>query len=60
MKQIFLGQVSGPLERSPEFYRVKKVVNSTQFTIGEKLNKERVSRLCADKRWKVTITDGTL
>ena len=60
MKQIFLGQVSGPLERSLKFYRVKKLVNSTRFTIGEKLSYERVTSLCNDAQWKVIITDGTL
>ena len=60
MKQIFLGQVSGPLERSPKFYRVKKLVNSMRYDIGDKLSADGVADLCDDAQWKVTITDGTL
>ena len=60
MRQIHLGQVQGPLERTPIFYRVKKLVNSNQFRIGEKLTADYVSGLCDDATWTVTITDGTL
>ncbi len=60
MKQIFLGQVQGPLERTPVFYRVKKLVNSTRYRIGEKLSEGSVTGLCGDAQWRVTITDGAL
>ena len=59
-RQIHLGQVQGPLERDPPFYRVKKLVNSTQFRIGEKLTSLAVQELCGLPGWTVTITDGTL
>ena len=60
MKQIFLGQVQGPLERTPTSYRVKKLVNSNQFRIGEKLTDICVTSLCSNAAWTVTITYGTL
>ena len=58
MKQIFLGQVQGPLERDPPFYRVKKLVNTNRFRIGEKLTNLAVNELCHLPGWTVTITDG--
>ena len=61
MKQIFLGQVQGPLERTPVFYRVKKLVNDNRYRIGEKLTADQVERLCEHPAWwTVTITDGTI
>lgn len=57
-KRITLGQViSGDRQA---FYRVKKLVNSTRFMIGEKLSSDRVTGLCKDAAWTVTIIDGGL
>lgn len=59
-KRITLGQRCGSTEHDPIAYRVKKIVNSTEFRIGETLTSLAVKELCYLPDWTVTIIDGTL
>lgn len=59
-KRITLGQVTGNFEHTPTFYRVKKLVNSTRYRIGEKLTELATTELCGLPDWTVTIIDGNL
>ena len=53
MKTITLEYPVRTLKDAP--YRVIKVTDSTEFSPGEVLTKGRVTRLCVEPNWKVTV-----
>jgi hypothetical protein len=44
------------LEQTLEQYKVRRLVGSIEYNIGDTLNREEVNHLCAMPEWTVIIT----
>lgn len=58
MKRLYLQQIPNLGPGDKYAYRVIKVVNSTDVTVGEVLPRAFVDDLCEFSQWDVTITAG--